>query len=457
MLRTGDVAGFTQAAAAAFISLRAELETHLVTLANLIAPLRRKKWRWQKRSDSEIYGELTPVADAEHLPKIRWQRGLSMMRLEQLEGLRRLFLRYNRSLDRTPGTPAVFGSADRGRVSGEPCRHLLGKIDQMKEERVNQTAHLILAQALGLRLRPRDQAAPAADRQRADIHGEYEKIPDRVPVDFIVIEDLSRYRSSQGRAPWENSRLMKWCHRAVRDKIKMLAQEPFGIPVVEVIPAYSSRFHSCNGQPGARLHELHTLENFRRRSLEKSKDVRAPQLLEQFAELEKLNAERKNAGTNKPPFTLFYPQDGGPLFLAVRDGNPMQADTNAAANLGFRAIAAPECLNIHRRIRSKKHGGKFLARTENAREKAAFSSNPEITVSGELSSKFRKSASPNFFYEPDDLRQEDGRPAFDRATIQDQPLVSQVSLWSLVKQAMMRRCVDLNESRLAKWRDDIPL
>ncbi len=455
-LEEGDVAAFREAASKAFADLRAELKGHLVALANRVCPIRRKTWHWLSRPES-VYGDLIAADDREHLPKIRWQRGLSMHRLEQLENLRRLFLRFNRALDRKPGTPVPSGRNDRGRNSGEPCQGLLDKIDRMKKERVNLTAHLILAQALGVRLR--EHSTPEVERKQRDLHGEYEKIPGREPVDFIVMEDLSRYLSSQGRAPSENSRLMKWSHRAVRDKLKMLAEEPFGIPVVEVIPAYSSRFHAKNGQPGARLHELSKLESYQRRSLEgaaeKAPDSPACRLLAQFDELEDLNAARIAA--RKPPHTLFYPKSGGPLFLSVRDGSPVQADTNAAANLGLRAVASPESIAIHRRVRAKRQNETFVVRTDNAREKAAFSKDQAIHTHGELSSKFRKSTSPNFFFEPDNLRQPDGASAFDRAMLAGHPLVSGLSLWSLVNQSIMVRCVMINEERLKKWRDDVPM
>ena len=464
LLEARDVAGFRSRAATAFEGLREDLENLLVNLANFAAPLRQKLWVWRERPGS-VYGDLLMEKFADHHPKVRGQRGLSMPRLEQLDGLHRLFLRYNRSLDRTAGTPATFGRADRGRDSGEPCQPLLDKIDRMKEQRVNQTAHLILAQALGVRLRPHQ----LSDNERGarDIHGEYEKIPDREPVDFIVIEDLSRYLSSQGRAPSENSKLMKWAHRAVRDKLKMLAEEPFGIPVVETVPAYSSRFHAVNGQPGSRLHELPRLDNYRLMSLEKlaaktdtqerHRAKAAGELLEQFLILAKENAERRSL--KKPPLTLYFPQTGGPLFLAAQDGSPVQADTNAAVNLGLRAIASPDCIDIHRRIRATKEKEIYRPKLGNAREKAAFSKNDQIVLAGKLSSKFGKSTSPNFFHEPDGLRQADGEePLFDRAKVRNHDLVSGVALWSTVNNAIFIRCAELNRQRLKDWKldDDIP-
>lgn len=464
LLKAGDVAGFRSHAGNAFDDLRLELETHLVNLANLAAPLRQKLWSWQQRP-GRPYGDLLMVDFEDSHPKIRGQRGLSMPRLEQLDGLRRLFLRYNRAMDREPGIPAKFGREDEGRTSGEPCQALLDKIDQMKEQRVNQTAHLILAQALGVRLRPHQISD--GERRDRDIHGEYEKIAGREPVDFIVIEDLSRYLSSQGRAPSENSRLMKWAHRAVRDKLKMLAEEPFGIPVVETVPAYSSRFHAVNGQPGSRLHELHELATFHLQPLEKlaartdplerHRAKAAGELFEQFQILAKANEERRAIG--KTSFTLYFPKAGGPLFLAVRDGNPVQADLNAATNLGMRAIAAPECMAIHRRVRALKEKDAYCPKLGNAREKAAFAKEDVIQLGGVLSKKFAASTSPNFFHEPDGLLQADGQPLFDRASLKGHSLVSGVALWSTVNNAIYTRCAELNRQRIKRWNleDDIPL
>ena len=476
LLKAGDITGFRDEAGRAFETLRSDLEDHLTNLANLTAPLRQKLWSWQPRAGDSEYGDLLMVDFEDSHPKVRGQRGLSMPRLEQLDGLRRIFLRYNRSLDREKYTPAKFGRADEGRTSGEPCQALLDKIDRMKEQRVNQTAHLILAQALGVRLRPHQVSD--AERRDRDIHGEYEKIDGREPVDFIVIEDLSRYLSSQGRSPSENSRLMKWAHRAVRDKLKMLAEEPFGIPVIETVPAYSSRFHAHpeNGQPGSRLHELHELATYQIQSLENLAAKTEPKerhrakaaagLLEQFKAIRPENERRKELNRNRgkgvpalPLFTLYFPKAGGPLFLAVRDGTPVQADLNAAINLGFRAIAAPECIAVHRRVRATKEKDVYRPKLGNAREKAAFSKDDSILLGGALSKKFGASSSPNFFLEPDGLVQVEGDPLFDRATLKGHSLVSGVALWSTVNNAIYPRCAELNRQRIKNWKleDDIPM
>jgi len=486
LLDAGDFAGFRIAAGNAFTSLRLKLGEHLLSLANRVAPLRKRSWQWDRtkgKTESGIYGELVDSGPqlTEKPTWIRGQRGLSLARIEQLENLRRLFLRYNRSFDREAGKRADFGRADFGRRSGEPCRRLLEKIERMKDQRVNQTAHLILAEALGVRLR--DHQINPDEREARDIHGEYEKIPGREPVDFIVIENLDRYLTSQGRGPSENSRLMKWAHRSVRDKIKMLAEEPFGIPVVEAPAAYSSRFCAVTGIAGARCEERPRLDDYLKTGLEKrAKSQPKPgqarpehfaALLEQFEQLEKLNERLQNSRKedgkrSNSLYTLFLPKMGGPLFLPVghKDPNsssklPRQADINAAINIGLRAIAAPETLSILHKIRAERDGDDFKPVIKNAREKAAFNSKSIIHLKNGLSSKLAKSRTPNFFFDSETFR------PFDTATLQmvsrNVAVVSGVGLWSTVNELFPQLLVEINRRRLRSWQnaggeeDNIPM
>ena len=218
---------------------------------------------------------------------------------------------------------------------------------------------------------------------------------------------------------------------------------------------------------GSRLHELSALEAYQIQSLEKLAErtdakerhraKAAGELLDQFQTLTKTNEERRTMG--KIPLTLFFPKAGGPLFLAARDGNPVQADLNAAANLGLRAIAAPECMDVHRRVRAKKEKEIYRPKMGNARENAAFAKDDAIQIDGPVSKKFGASSSPNFFHEPDGLLQADGEPLFDRATLKGHSIVSGVALWSTVNNAIYIRCVEVNRQRLKNWNleDDIPM
>jgi hypothetical protein len=466
LLDAGDFAAFQAQAGAAFARYRLELNELLVSLANRVCPVRGKTWEWQLRDDKTPYGDLVWAA-CDNAPWVRGQRGLSMARLEQLESLRRIFLRYNRALDRESGQLARFGRLDEGRASGEPCQLLLEKIDQIKEQRVNQTAHLILAQALGVRLR--EHTASPKDRVKHDIHGEYEQIPGRTPVDFIVIENLERYLTSQGRAPSENSRLMKWSHRAIRDKIKMLAEDPFGIPVVETAAAYSSRFCAVTGEAGSRCEERPELDAFLSKQYEKRADTPPAKgqqdqrafyktLLEQFEKCAALNKTKcTQTGTQRAPRTLLIPKTGGPLFLGAREAKLTQADMNAAINLGLRAVAAPGTIALLHKIRVRREAGLLKPVSKTARETVAFGSAASIEITGASSGKLDAAKAPNFFYDAGEVA------LFDRgyvATGKDRvPVASGIGLWGSVNTRFLARIVSLNAARLKKWvpNDEIPM
>ena len=181
----------------------------LVRISNRVLPLRRRSWHWEKHPDGtgdSTLHHLTqhgPGLDSKDRPVwLRGQRGLSLERVEQVEELRKRFQSLNQMLRRKAGgRPPIR----RDESVPDPCQDLLDKLENLKEQRVNQTAHMILAAALGLRLAP-PPANKRELRQEKDQHGTYEKILDKKdrwigPVDFVVIEDLSRYRASQGRAP----------------------------------------------------------------------------------------------------------------------------------------------------------------------------------------------------------------------------------------------------------------
>ena len=455
-LTSESLVGFRDAASTAFTTYRASLLPVLLKIANRVAPLRNHRWEWHSQRNGTPYGELLRgPRDPGDKPLVRGQRGLSLARIEQMENLRRLFLRFNRALDREAGRPAKFGRADTGRASGEPCRDLLAKIDRLKEQRVNQTAHLILAQALGVRLSPHTLDFDA--RQEGDHHGEYTQIPDRLPVDLVVLEDLSRYLSSQGRSPSENSRLMKWAHRAIRDKVKMLIEEPFGIPVLEVPAAYSSRFSAITGEPGSRCEERAELDDYLKEAL-KRRSVTPPvsgqpdqrdensQLLKQFETLDAINARRRATG-QEIPATLLLPKTGGPLFLGAKVSPVVQSDINAAINLAFRAIAAPEALHLLHRVRAESRDGKTSTAAKNARERAAYgNTGVPISIEGTLSA--RLSTSPNFFFDVNNIATFDkGKVPLGEASV---TVASGIGLWRAVNEMILPRILRINAQRLCK-------
>lgn len=485
----------------------------LVCVANRILPLCGRSWCWEKHpncTDKIILHHLTqngPRLESQGKPVwTRGQRGLSLERIEQIEELRKRFQSLNQTQRRTIGGPAPIR---RDESVPDPCPDLLDKLDNLKEQRTNQTAHLILAEALGLKLAP-PPADKATLRQQRDQHGVYEKIRDKSghwigPVDFIIIEDLSRYRASQGRAPRENSRLMKWCHRAIRSKLTQLC-EVFGLPVLETPAAYSSRFCSRSGVPGFRAMEIAPgFENDAPWSWIKDKedDDGKPtaeagylqELIQQIADAQKI----PTASGKMPakPRTLFAPLAGGPIFIPIVEAANgvelapaiTQADINAAINLALRAVADPKLWAIHPRLRTQR-AGTDKVRQGNKSKATQTASNPEskgrllarekrkfggtekvLVIQRQSTAKPDETRQPNFFADLAGLDLVASQVANDSpgqfnwlkkewtsATIEGESgtprLLHSKSFWGTVKAAQWGRIRAINAARLAAWKSN---
>ncbi|MFZ9936244.1 MAG: type V CRISPR-associated protein Cas12b [Luteolibacter sp.] len=400
--------------------LTREIQTAINQTADLLVPLRHGSWRWEKTSP-EMDGRpacflLTQVSKTigEPAKRNRDQGGLSIARIDRITSFRKVLLSFNRLCGLEPGTKPPSGREMRAQPLPDPCKELSDKLEAMKEQRVNQTAHLILAEALGLELKPHDTTR--VERQKIDLHGEY--IRKRPPVDFIVIEDLARYRTTQGRTRQENSRLMQWCHRQISAKLKELC-EAYGIAVLETPAAYSSRFCSLTGQPGFRA------EHLTKRSFAESFYWRhAVERAEREAEGKKTLSissqgilklrDRLAALPDGSKETLLAPRPGGGIFVPAGDGIIQNADLNAAVNLGLRAIAAPDQFGIHSRVRSEWREGSY--RTRETRNR--FGPKPVPIQVGDLklrddgSAPEALDAKPNFFLVAGVLD-----PGFDRAEL----------------------------------------
>jgi IS605 OrfB family transposase len=367
-----DAAALHDALHSDWSQLRAALPSLLVEIANRTAPLRDRMWQWivlPRRPDDAH--DLHRLSDTGPMPRskvrVRGQRGISVTRLTQLTRLRMRFQSLNQALRRPFGTRFAAASfADKARIP-EVAPRLLDKIDELKTQRINQTANQILAAALGLELKSPDPATQST-RLTRDIHGLYQKRTDREgrpwkPVDFIVVEDLSRYRTAQTRSRSENKRLVDWCHREAVKKLKELA-EPFGLKVVEANPSYTSKFSGWTGIAGFRAEEIAPADleawpwneqiEAAARSNEPTDDEKA--LLRCAQWLRMLNVGRPR----EKHLRLVVPRDGGSRFVPAwpEPGEPERdptrhADVGAAHNVGLRAIGALTEATIHPYVSSK--------------------------------------------------------------------------------------------------------
>jgi hypothetical protein len=452
---------------------RERIQRKLLDLTYRILPLRGRCWEWVTHPESGKYRDCHVLQQTQEGsgPKkvlLAGQRGLSIARIEQIGELRRRWQSLNQALRVEPGQRPKTASEMRAETIPDPCPDILTKLEHIREQRVDQTAHLILARALGLRLKAPSQARE--QRRATGTHGEYEVFAP--PVDFIVLEDLNRYLTGQGRAKRENSRLMKWCHRAITEKMKMLA-EPFGIPVLQTQAAYTSRFCSRSGIVGFRAVEvgLKNKNDFRwRTALELAAAKDSPDEAVR-KEWEKLSGERKveiasigklfahlkqleTSGCKNP--TLLAPQPGGPIFVTAIDSKiggkalaPIQADINAAANIALRAIAHPARADIHHRVRTERKKDAVFTR-EKRRFGNKDSDQSEVTMrDGDTMPKEKNS---NLFYDASGiapwgrarLETDDDENAFHYA--------SGSALWKTVNDwdFQWKRCEAINAARFKK-------
>lgn len=456
-----DPAAIAPAIDAVLLAQRDLVTRSLVAIANRVLPLRGRSWIWlanEREGRGFALRQTDPSSDAP-VRKIAGQRGLSMERLEQIEELRRRCQSLNRALQHAPGQPARLGRATRGDELPDPCPALLEKIEHLREQRVDQTAHAILAAALGVRLR-----APLKDRalRRArDTHGEYERF--RAPVDFIVVENLSRYLSSQDRARRENSRLMQWSHRQLVAKLRQLC-ETYGLPVLATPAAYSSRFCSRTGAAGFRAVELSPAQRHEvpwrwhldrlaahergEKILKSDALADARRVADLFATLDRLNAGR----TGQPPRTLLAPIAGGPIFVPLGEAPAMQADLNAAINIALRGLAAPDCHDIHHRIRTERKKSTLILRQTSQREKARWGNPPpSLDFAGSTSVSER---TPNLFFDVAQVGFADQRVVIGKLA---ETFATGAALWTAVKQQAWPRCAELNRARLARWERGQPV
>jgi IS605 OrfB family transposase len=369
-------------------------------------PLRKRHWHWKadKKKPELLMGKHGPNdEDCEaptHVPFIHGMRGLSLRRLNQVLDLRQLcqsFAKIERRWLQDEGSVNDL-VIKRGEELHDPCPDLLRKSNQLREQRVYQTAHLILTEALGLQLKnpakvEREDKSKRELKSEIDLHGDYEPKQlngQGVPrCSVIVLEDLSRYRTSQERTRWENSRLMEWAHRKIINKLADLAK-PFGITLMLVDPAWSSRFDSRTGVGGIRVKEVtRGFENempfaaWRKRIKKNNKPDDLAELVTYTMNLfDSVSADAKKDKKR----TLLIPVEGGELFLPAKapaddKEGLLNADENAAVNIGLRALAHPDRLDIFSRLRTVK---KSDGRVKVGNKRGYFACLPENDADREL-------------------------------------------------------------------------
>ncbi|WP_058868187.1 type V CRISPR-associated protein Cas12b [Chloracidobacterium thermophilum] len=268
-------------------------------------------------------------------PTIRKVGGLSLPRLATLTEFRRkvqvgFFTRLKPDGTRAE-TKEQFGQS------------ALDALEHLREQRVKQLASRIAEAALGV------------GRVRRPVEGKDPKRPDvRVdePCHAIVIEDLTHYRPEETRTRRENRQLMTWSSSKVK---KYLAEacQLHGLHLREVSASYTSRQDSRTGAPGVRCQDVPVKEFMRSPFWRKQvKQAEAKQAANKGDARERLlcdlNARWKDrtAADWEKAGAVRIPLQGGEIFVSADANSPaakgIQADLNAAANIGLRALTDPD-------------------------------------------------------------------------------------------------------------------
>ncbi|MBI4249345.1 MAG: type V CRISPR-associated protein Cas12b [Elusimicrobia bacterium] len=250
--------------------------------------------------------------------------GLSLVRISALEQLARL----QRAFAQRPTRETVFRMAEEGE---RHARRMREKLERLREDRLKKLANAVAMGAMGLVGMEKDKLARVEKARREG--------PRFAPTHVVVIESLSHYRPEASRTRRENRGLMSWSAREMARRLKDQC-DLHGLLMLEASAAYTSRFCSRCGSPGSRCEELflRELENSywskeRRKALDTPENSRTPSHRYLLA-LDPMNT---------PDRRVRLPREGGALFVCSNDrcqisGGGLQADLNAAANIGIRAM-----------------------------------------------------------------------------------------------------------------------
>lgn len=264
-------------------------------------------------------------------PTIRNVGGLSLTRLTTIREFRRkIQVGYFTRL--RPDDPPDMIKEHFGQKT-------LNTLERLQEQRVKQLASRIVEASLGI-------GRETSLGGRTDVKRPRESVFE--PCHAVVIESLARYRPDEMRTRRENRALMSWSSSRVK---KYLAEscELHGLHLREVSASYTSLQDSRTGAPGIRCQEMSvkefTCSRFWQREVAvarqkkgegKGGDARDRYLYE-LAEacLNKRLDER-----------VRIPRKGGEIFVSAHSDSPsaagIQADLNAAANIGLRALLDPD-------------------------------------------------------------------------------------------------------------------
>lgn len=264
---------------------------------------------------------------------LRHVGGLSIERLAtitKLYQIQRAFYSRPEPENLRAGIVRIEKGAEEGHRFGQ---RIIDALEYLRQNRIKQLASRLVEAALGV---------GSENRQKHWEGKRHTKRPRRQvfdPCHVIVGENLENYRPEQTRLRSENKRLRDWAARNVR-KLIMEGCQLHGLHFVEVDPRYTSRQDSRTGAPGVRCTDIKVQKFLGRKDVTKARE-RAEKGGQDTRDLmiAALFAKYSSDSTNP---VIRITQGGGELFVSSHSGVVIQADLNAAANIGLKALADPD-------------------------------------------------------------------------------------------------------------------
>jgi IS605 OrfB family transposase len=272
----------------------------------------------------------------------RWVGGLSLTRISTVRELYQLQKAF--AMRPHPGDLRQNVSARGDDRFDKFGSSVLLVMERLRTQRVKQTASRIIEAALGIGRAPVIHGkARQCKRPRIQVDA---------PCHVIVVENLRSYRPDEMQTRRENRQLLQWAAGKVRDRLTE-ACRLHGVYLRDVQPNYTSRQCSRSGLPGVRcqdvsVHDFLTKAHWARMTddaVKRLSEGGSDSLDAMLLDLRVLwmNAPSGSAARQRP---LRIPRTGGDLFVASgpqsREGACVQADLNAAANIGLRALLDPD-------------------------------------------------------------------------------------------------------------------
>jgi IS605 OrfB family transposase len=235
----------------------------------------------------------------------------------------------------------------------------LDTLERMKDQRIKQLTSRIVEAALGIGIDQDPVWDDVKKKWREHKRPQQRSSDPRfAPCHAVIIEDLSHYRPEETRTRRENRATMDWKSAETRKRLEDHCQL-YGLHLRDVNPQYTSRQDSRTGAPGIRCVDVSVVDFLSK-----------PWWRKQVARAQMKTQEQKGKGEDKGNARDHYvlalqaqwsaaseeekaraaplriPIDGGEIFVSADARSPLaggiQADVNAAANIGLRALMDPD-------------------------------------------------------------------------------------------------------------------